>query len=283
MGKLMCEVCRGTEIEKEGDKFVCKNCGVKYSVEHLRWLLGVDNPTTSQPQETESSKQDIMTSEQKAKEEGYIQEIENAIANVDIKKALKLLHFISDRDKAELFRCRLFLATGTVSKPNFNSAISGVGGYTLESENHGLQNLIENVKKDKALYRYLSVKYLIEHYLKLFKTLGDDITVDKVRKDPGSYFNFFHYFYDDILPFCSDLVLEFCLALKERRFFTTEEDVKNEIERIKTEIENGQTENLYEFFINYREDFLDSLDIDTHFEQDAGIVQFLNKILQFIK
>ena len=186
MGKLMCEVCRGTEIEKEGDKFVCKNCGVKYSVEHLRGLLGVDNPATLQPQETESTKQDIMTSEQKVKEEGYIQEIENAINNNDIKKARQLIYFISDYNKAELLRCRLILATGTISQPNFAEAINATN-YCID--HHGFKYLIEYVNENKLLYRYLTIKYLLEHFMKLLNTLNCDINIDNVSQNRGDFFD----------------------------------------------------------------------------------------------
>ena len=284
MGKLMCEVCRGTEIEKEGDKFVCKNCGVKYSVEHLRGLLGVDNPTTSQPQETESSKQDIMTSEQKAKEEGYIQEIENAINNNDINRAQELIYLISDYNKAELFRCRLILATGTVAQPNFDEAINRTQ-YAID--HHGFEYLAQYLFEEKLLYHYLSVKYMVEHFLKLVKTFNCDINADNIEKDPLPFCNLFTAF-GTILDFCEshNFVWEFCLSIKERNIFKTEAEIKNEIEKIKMETAKGQTENFYSLFTTYYKDLINKTNGDNNMEPSvvtSFLVKFYNKILEITK
>ena len=39
MGKLVCEMCEGTDFGKQDGGFVCQNCGVKYSVEEAKKMM----------------------------------------------------------------------------------------------------------------------------------------------------------------------------------------------------------------------------------------------------
>ena len=40
MNKLVCEMCGGTNIIKENGVYICENCGVQYSLEAARQMLG---------------------------------------------------------------------------------------------------------------------------------------------------------------------------------------------------------------------------------------------------
>lgn len=44
MKQLICEMCGGTDLVKEGGVFVCQTCGCKYSVEEARKLMSDDGP-----------------------------------------------------------------------------------------------------------------------------------------------------------------------------------------------------------------------------------------------
>ena len=39
MKALKCELCGGTEIVKDGDFFVCQNCGMKYTLESAKKMM----------------------------------------------------------------------------------------------------------------------------------------------------------------------------------------------------------------------------------------------------
>ena len=47
--KLICEICGSTQLEKQGDCFVCSGCGTKYSLEDAKKLLQ-DVPDSEAPQ-----------------------------------------------------------------------------------------------------------------------------------------------------------------------------------------------------------------------------------------
>lgn len=42
MGKLVCEMCEGSDFIKQEGLFVCQNCGTKYSVEEARKIMNTD-------------------------------------------------------------------------------------------------------------------------------------------------------------------------------------------------------------------------------------------------
>lgn len=277
MNKIICEICGNRELELQKDKFVCQRCGAKYSTKHLRDVFSNKNPDNS-------ATQPIETSKKATKEELFLQEIENAITNNDIEKALELFYPISDYDKAELIRCRLFLATGTISDPKFKEAINH-NKYCIDKQ--GLEYLVVFVKNNLSLYRYLSVKYLIEYFLKHLLSLNCDTSVENVNKNRPILFDLFKSF-GEVIAFCerNKLIWEFCLSLKERKTYKTEEEVKNAIEKIQKEVSEGKAENYYDFFVNLYNEyaeaankaFLDKKD----FDHDTFVLSFFNKFLEII-
>lgn len=46
MAKMKCELCESEEIIKEGENFVCKNCGCQYTLEQAKKLIGIQTPNT---------------------------------------------------------------------------------------------------------------------------------------------------------------------------------------------------------------------------------------------
>ena len=279
MKKITCEVCGNSEIILQKDKFVCQKCGVKYSTEHLRNIFEKDNS-----ENTESPEQKQETKQEENKDDFYIQEIEKALIFNDIEKARELIYFISDYDKAELCRCRLILSTGTISDTKFKESINR-DNYCLDK--HGFEYLTVFLKKDLILYRYLSVKYLIEYFLKHLQTFDCDTGIEAIKKDREILFALFKAF-GEIMAFCerNNLVYEFCLALKKRKIFKTEEEVKDRIEKIRKKFEAGKAENYYNFFINLYKDFAKAAKkaflSAEDFDEAPFVLSFFNKFVGII-
>ena len=49
MKRVICEVCRGSEILKDNGVFICQSCGCKYSLEEVRKLLAEDDSIQQNP------------------------------------------------------------------------------------------------------------------------------------------------------------------------------------------------------------------------------------------
>lgn len=284
MGKITCEICGSEEIEKQGEKFICLNCGIRYSADNLRNMLKQTNTQNAESSQTKN--------EEENKDDKYIQEVEKAIADNDITKARQLIYLISDYDRAELLRCVLILASGSVNEPAFEDAINQINC----TNHHGFEYLAIFTGEKKLLYLYLSLQYMMEYFIKLSKTLNPDIDMNKIRNDFPYREKNLHPYYElysafmDIADFCQryNLVWEFCLAIKERKFLKTEEEVKNAIEKIKTDIAAGQTENYYDSFINsyesiywYREEEKERNE-EIVLQHDETVISFFNKMLEII-
>ena len=56
MSKLVCEVCNGSDLVKQGNVFVCQSCGAKYNVEEAKLLI--KNEVASQPELNSSNELD---------------------------------------------------------------------------------------------------------------------------------------------------------------------------------------------------------------------------------
>lgn len=270
MKKITCEVCGNSELELQKHKFVCQKCGVKYSTEKLRNIFAKINSANSEKQPTQSGKEEL-----------YLQEIEKALTNNDIEKALELLYPISDYDKAELLRCRLLLATGTLSDPKFKESINH-NKYCIDKQ--GLEYLVVFVKNNLSLYRYLSVKYLIEYFLKHLQTLDCNTGIETINQDRKIFFDLFNSF-GEVIAFCerNKLIWEFCLSLKERKIYKTEEELKNAIEKIQKEVLSGQIENYYDFFVNFYNDYAETANkafLDRRsFDHTPFVLSFFNKFV----
>lgn len=279
MKKITCEVCGNSEIVLQKDKFVCQKCGIKYSAEHLRNMFEKAN---SENIELPEQKQE--TKQEENKDDFYIQEIEKALIFNDIEKARELIYFISDYNKAQLLKCRLLLTTGTISDTKFKEAINR-DNYCLDKQ--GFEYLAVFLKKDLILYRYLSVKHLIEYFLKHLQTFDCNTSIETINKDRKTLFDLFKSF-GEVMAFCerNNLVWEFCLALKERKLFKTEEEVSNTIEKIKKEVEWGQAENYYDFFIKHYKKFAKAANkafLDKKpFDQDSFVLSFFNKFVGIV-
>ena len=43
MANINCEICGGSRLVKQGDRFICNDCGTSYSLEDARNLLQQNN------------------------------------------------------------------------------------------------------------------------------------------------------------------------------------------------------------------------------------------------
>ena len=59
---IKCEICGSTTLIKQGDSFICQNCGINYSKESVRAMLAANNSVSSekQAQQADSPKDDII-------------------------------------------------------------------------------------------------------------------------------------------------------------------------------------------------------------------------------
>ena len=111
--------------------------------------------------------------------------------------------------------------------------------------------------------------------------------IETINKDRKTFFDLFNSF-GEVIAFCerNKLIWEFCLSLKERKIYKTEEESKNAIEKTQKEVLSGQTENYYDFFVNFYNDyaeaankaFLDRKD----FDKAPFVLSFFNKITEII-
>lgn len=59
---IKCEICGSTTLIKQGDSFICQNCGINYSKESVQAMLAANNAVSSdnQAQQSDPSKDDII-------------------------------------------------------------------------------------------------------------------------------------------------------------------------------------------------------------------------------
>lgn len=148
MKQLVCELCGGTNLVKDGGMFICQSCGCKYSLEEARKLI------TEGDFESTSATRDDDSIKKQAQVDDYIKMAKSALDSNDVDGVIsycdKILDIDHDSFDAWTLRAKAIAGTSRLTDMKIPSALTAAKRAV---------ELAPDIKKyDVAEDVYLSIK-----------------------------------------------------------------------------------------------------------------------------